>query len=210
MTDELISCLMAIRALRVASRTSAVAYRDTGKPLRQIAEELQVEWIVEGSVLYSGSRVRITAHLIEAATDRQLWARTYERDVSEILALQSSVASDIAAEVRVTLTTAERSRIGKTHRVDPEAYDAHLRGRHFWNKRTRDGLKRAADYFRAAIDGDPTYAPAYAGLADTRCSARSATTCFRQARRCLAPGPPRFGRSRSTTASRRPTRPSDT
>jgi TolB-like protein/tetratricopeptide (TPR) repeat protein len=167
MTDELISCLMAIRALRVASRTSAVAYRDTGKPLRQIAEELQVEWIVEGSVLYSGSRVRITAHLIEAATDRQLWARTYERDVSEILALQSSVASDIAAEVRVTLTTAERSRIGKTHRVDPEAYDAHLRGRHFWNKRTRDGLKRAADYFRAAIDGDPTYAPAYAGLADT-------------------------------------------
>ena len=167
MTDELISSLMSIGALRVASRTSAMAYRDTSKPLQQIAQELQVDWIVEGSVLHSGSRVRITAHLIEAATDRQFWSHTYEKDLSEVLALQSAVATDIATQVRVTVTTAERSRITRAHRVDPEAYDAYLRGRHFWNKRTREDLKRANGYFRAAIDKDPTYARAHAGLADT-------------------------------------------
>ena len=92
MTDELISCLMTIGALRVASRTSVMRYRDTQKPLPQIARELQVGWIVQGSVLQSGSRVRITAHLIEAATDRQLWGGTYEKDVAEVLSLQSAVA----------------------------------------------------------------------------------------------------------------------
>ena len=96
MTDELISCLMTIGALRVASRTSVMRYRDTQKPLPQIARELQVGWIVEGSVLQSGSRVRITAHLIEAATDRQLWGGTYEKDVAEVLSLQSAVATEIA------------------------------------------------------------------------------------------------------------------
>ena len=166
MTDELISCLMTIGALRVASRTSVMRYRDTQKPLPQIARELQVGWIVEGSVLQSGSRVRITAHLIEAATDRQLWGGTYEKDVAEVLSLQSAVATEIARGVRVTLTSAEQSSIATTRRVDPAAYDAYLRGRHFWNKRTREDLVRAADYFRLAIDGDPTYAPAYSGLAD--------------------------------------------
>ena len=166
MTDELISCLMTIGALRVASRTSIMAYRETLKSLRQIAQELNDQWIVEGSVLHSGSRVRITAHLIEGATDRQLWGRTYEKDAGEVLALQSEVALDIARDVRVTLTSAEQSSIGTARRVDPGAYDAYLRGRHFWNKRTREDLVRAADYFRAAIDRDPTYARAYAGLAD--------------------------------------------
>ena len=111
MTDELISCLMTIGALRVASRTSVMRYRDTQKPLPQIARELQVGWIVEGSVLQSGSRVRITAHLIEAATDRQLWGGTYEKDVAEVLSLQSAVATEIARGVRVTLTSAEQSSI---------------------------------------------------------------------------------------------------
>jgi TolB-like protein/Tfp pilus assembly protein PilF len=166
MTDELISCLMTIGALRVASRTSVMTYRDTQKSLPQIARELQVGWIVEGSVLQWGSRVRITAHLIEAATDRQIWGGTYEKDVAEVLSLQSAVATEIARAVRVTLTSAERSSIATARRVDPAAYDAYLRGRHFWNKRTREDLVRAADYFRAAIDRDPTYAPAYAGLAD--------------------------------------------
>jgi TolB-like protein len=166
MTDELISCLMKIEALRVASRTSVMAYRNAGKPLRHMAQELDVDWIVEGAVLQVEGRVRITAHLIDCATEKQLWAEAYERDLREILALQSEVATDIAGRI-VNIAAPERARVAKSRHVDPDAYDAYLRGRYFWNKRTRDDLKRANDYFRVAIDRDPTYAPAHAGLADT-------------------------------------------
>lgn len=166
MTDELIGCLMNIEALRVASRTSVMAYRGVPKPLRQIARELDVDWIVEGAVIESGGRVRITAHLIEGATETQRWAEEYEKDLRDVLALQSAVARDIAREIRVTVTAPEQSRLAKSRSVDPESYDAYLRGRHFVNKRSHDDLKRAVDYFRTAIDKDPTYAPAYAGLAD--------------------------------------------
>jgi TolB-like protein/Flp pilus assembly protein TadD len=167
MTDELISCLMKIDALRVASRTSVMAYKNTTKSLRQIAHELSVDWIVEGAVLHTGRRVRITAHLIDCATESQLWAETYEQDLSEILALQGEVARDIAGRIRVNVTAPEQSSMARSRPVDPEAYDAYLRGRYFWNKRGRDDLKRANAYFRSAIDSDPTYAPALAGLADT-------------------------------------------
>jgi len=166
MTDELIGCLMNIEALRVASRTSVMAYRGVPKPLRQIARELDVDWIVEGAVIESGGRVRITVHLIEGATETQLWAEEYEKDLRDVLALQSAVARDIAREIRVTVTAPEQSRLAKSRSVDPESYDAYLRGRHFVNKRSPDDLKRAVDYFRTAIDKDPTYAPAHAGLAD--------------------------------------------
>jgi serine/threonine-protein kinase len=167
MTDELISCLMRIEALRVASRTSVMAYRDAHKPLRQVGSELDVDWVVEGSVLQSGGRVRISVRLIESATERQFLAETYERDLSDVLYLQSEVAGDIAQRIRVHMTASERACIASRRQVDPHAYDAYLRARHFWNKRTRADLKRANDYFRSAIDKDPTWAPAYAGLADT-------------------------------------------
>lgn len=167
MTDELISCLMKIEALRVASRTSVMARADAGKPLRQIARELDVDWVVEGAVLQSDRRVRVTAHLIDGASETQLWSETYEKDLRDVLSLQSEVARDIARRIRVNVTAPERSRLAAFRQVDPDAYDAYLRGRYFWNKRTRGDLTRASDYFRSAIDRDPTYAPAHAGLADT-------------------------------------------
>jgi tetratricopeptide (TPR) repeat protein len=163
MTEELISCLMKIEALRVVSRTSVTAQSNRGKALQKIAAELSVDWIVEGAVLQADGRVRITAHLIDCATEKQLWTEAYERDRCDILALQSDVAADIARQIRVTATAP----ITALRRVDPEAHDAYLRGRYFWNKRTRDDLKRAIGYFQSAINKDPTYAPAHAGLADT-------------------------------------------
>ncbi len=166
MTDELISYLMKLEALRVSSRTSVMAYKGVSKPLRQIARELDARWVVEGSVLHSGGRVRITARLIEGATERHLWAETYEKDMRDVLALQSEVASDIAHAIRVKVTSPERARLAQFRPVHPEAYQDYLRGRHFWNTRTTDGLKRAREYFRQAIDKDPTYAPAHTGLAD--------------------------------------------
>jgi TolB-like protein/Tfp pilus assembly protein PilF len=167
MTEELISCLMRIEALRVASRTSVVAYRDTNRPLRQVASELGVEWVVEGAVMQSGRRVRITVRLIDGSSERQVWAETYDRDMSDVLDLQSAVARDVARHIRVHVSASEQAHMTTRRRIDPDAYDAYLRARHFWNKRTREDLRRANGYFRSAIDADPTYAPAYAGLADT-------------------------------------------
>jgi tetratricopeptide (TPR) repeat protein len=158
---------MKIEGLSVSSRTSIMVYRNAGKGPQQIARELNVDWIVEGAVVQSCGRVRITAHLIDGATEKQLWAETYEQDLCDVLALQSEVASDIARQIQVTVAPAAHWRAATSRRVDPDAYDAYLRGRHFWNKRTPDDLKRAIQYFRAAIDRDPTYAPAHAGLADT-------------------------------------------
>lgn len=167
MTDELIGRLMRIRSLRVVSRTSVMGYNRTVKPLRQIARELSVDWIVEGAVVQASGRVRITAHLIEAASENQLWSHEYEKDSHDVLALQSEVAGEIARQVSVTMTAPEQSNVSIVRSVDPEAYDAFLRGRHFLNKRTPADLHRATSYFQAAIDRDPTYAPAHAGLADT-------------------------------------------
>ena len=167
MTDELIGCLMKVGALRVAPRTSVMAYRGSSKTLREIARELDVDWVIEGAVLQSGGRVRLTVHLIDAATERQLWAEAYERDLSDVLELQSDLATEISRQIRVTVTAQERGRMASSRRVDPNAYDAYLRGRHFLNKRYRDDLRRAVDYFTVAIDRDPTYAPAHAGLADS-------------------------------------------
>ena len=167
MTDELIGCLMKIAALRVAPRTSIMVYRGTSRSLREIARELDVDWVVEGAVLQSDTKVRITVHLIEGANERQLWAEAYERDLQDVLALQSELASEIARRIRVTITAPEQRRIATSRRVDPDSYDAYLRGRHFLNKRFRDDLRRAIEYFTTAIDLDPTYAPAHAGLADS-------------------------------------------
>ncbi|HWZ75544.1 MAG TPA: tetratricopeptide repeat protein [Candidatus Sulfotelmatobacter sp.] len=167
MTDELITDLAQISALRVISRTSVMAYKGARKPLPQIARELNVDAVVEGSVLRSGDQVRITAQLIEASTDKHLWSQSYEGELRDTLALQSRVASAIADQIRINLTPREQAALKNVKVVNPEAYESYLKGRYFWNKRTADGLKAALAYFKQAIEEDPKYAKAYSGLADT-------------------------------------------
>ena len=166
MTDELINSLAKIEALRVISRTSAMTYKKANKPLPQIARELQVDRVVEGSVLKVGQQVRITVQLFDAKSDKQLWARSYERDLRDILTLQSDLASSIAREIQVKLTPGEKQRLASSRTVDPEAYLAYSYGRYYWNKRTADGFQKGIEHFQRAIAKDPSYAPAYAGLAD--------------------------------------------
>jgi len=156
-----------ISALRVISRTSAMAYKHVHRRLPEIARELNVEAVVEGTVLRSGERVRVTAQLIQVPDEKHLWAQSYEGDLQDTLALQNSIARAIATQIQVTLNPQEEIALKKSQPVKPEAYEAYLRGRYFWNKRTRDGLVRATDYFHHAIDTDPTYANAYSGLADS-------------------------------------------
>jgi len=167
MTDELISDLGQISALRVISRTSVMAYKHARKPLPQIARELNVDAVVEGTVLRSGDRVRITAQLIQAAADKHLWSQSYEGELRDTLALQNQVASAIADQIRINLNPQEQAALKNVRVVNPEAYESYLKGRYFWNKRTADGLMAALAYFNQAIDQDPKYAEAYSGLADT-------------------------------------------
>ena len=167
MTDELITDLAQISALRVISRTSVMVYKGARKPLPQIARELNVDAVVEGTVLHFGDQVRITAQLIEATTDKHLWSQSYEGEVRDTLALQSRVASAIADQIRINLTPREQAALKNTKVVNPEAYESYLKGRYFWNKRTADGLKAALAYFKQAVEEDPKYAKAYSGLADT-------------------------------------------
>jgi TolB-like protein/DNA-binding winged helix-turn-helix (wHTH) protein/Tfp pilus assembly protein PilF len=167
MTDELISDLGQISALRVISRTSVMAYKHAHKPLPQIARELNVDAVVEGTVLRSGDQVRITAQLIEAAADKHLWSQSYEGELRNTLALQNQVASAIADQIRISLNPQEQAALKTAKVVDPEAYQSYLKGRFFWNKRTADGLRAALAYFNQAIEEDPKYAQAYSGLADT-------------------------------------------
>jgi TolB-like protein/DNA-binding winged helix-turn-helix (wHTH) protein/Flp pilus assembly protein TadD len=167
MTDELISDLGQIRALRVISRTSVMAYKHARKPLPQIARELNVDAVVEGTVLRSGDQVRITAQLIEASTDKHLWSQSYQGELRDTLALQSKVARAVADQIRISLNPQEQAALKNVKIVNPQAYESFLKGRYFWNKRTADGLKVALAYFNEAIDEDPQYAQAYSGLADT-------------------------------------------
>jgi TolB-like protein/DNA-binding winged helix-turn-helix (wHTH) protein/Flp pilus assembly protein TadD len=167
MTDELITDLAQIGALRVISRTSVMVYKGAHKPLPQIARELNVDAVVEGTVLRSGDQVRITAQLIEAATDKHLWSQSYEGEVRDTLALQNRVAQAVADQIRINLTPQEQAALKNVKVVNPEAYESYLKGRYFWNKRTADGLRAALAYFNQAIEEDPKYARAYSGLADT-------------------------------------------
>jgi TolB-like protein/Flp pilus assembly protein TadD len=165
-TDALITDLARIRSIDVISRTTAVHYKGTKKTLPQIARELSVDAVVEGTVALSGDRVRVDAQLIHAATDRHLWANWYQRDLRDILALQSDVARAIVAEVRAEITAQEQLGLATTRTINPEAYEAYLKGRYLSNKVTPDGILRGIEYFREAIEKDPNYALAYAGLAD--------------------------------------------
>jgi len=165
MTEELITDLAKIGALRVISRTSVMQYKGVRKPLPEIARALNVDAVVEGSVERSGNRVRVTAQLIEAATDRNLWAESYERDLRDVLDLQSEMARAIANEIKIKLTPREQARLARSRPVDPEAHELYLRGRYYQEKRTQEGLKRAMGYFEQAIEKDPNYALGYAALA---------------------------------------------
>lgn len=167
MTEALITDLAKISSLKVISRTSVLRYKGVARPLKEIGRELGVDALVEGSVLQADNRIRITAQLIHAATDEHLWAESYDRDLHDILALQSEVARAIAAEIEAVMTPDERSRLTETRTIAPAAYEAYLKGRFHWNKRTWQSLVSARDYFLETIELEPDWAPAYAGLADT-------------------------------------------
>jgi TolB-like protein/DNA-binding winged helix-turn-helix (wHTH) protein len=167
MTEELITQLGQIRSLRVISRTSVMTYIGSHKPLAEIARELHVDAVVEGSVLRSGNQVRVTAQLIAVPADRHIWAQSYTGDLGDTLGLQSRVASAIAGQIRTTLEPREQAALAKSKVVNPDAYVAYLKGRYFWNKRSRDGLGKAIAYFTRAVEIDPNYAKAYSGLADS-------------------------------------------
>ncbi len=167
MTEALITDLSKISALKVISRTSVMHYKGSNKPLPEIARELNVDGIIEGSVLRAGDRVRITAQLIYAPTDSHLWADSYERDLRDVLALQEEVATNIAGQVQVVVTPQERRRLAARHSVNPEAYQAYLKGRYYWSQRTPESVHKGMEQFRQAIALDPGYAPPHSGLADS-------------------------------------------
>ena len=167
MTDALITRLAQISTLRVISRTSVMTYKNVHRPLAEIARDLNVDAVVEGSVSRAGERIRVTAQLIDVRNDKQLWGGSYDEDIRDALVLQSRVTRAIAGQIRATLNPQERLTLAKSRTVDPDAYEAYLKGRYFWNKRTGEGLRTAIDYFRRAITIDPSYAEAYAGLADS-------------------------------------------
>jgi TolB-like protein/DNA-binding winged helix-turn-helix (wHTH) protein/Flp pilus assembly protein TadD len=167
MTDQLIATLGQISALRVISRTSVMGYKGARKPLPQIARELNVDAVIEGSIMRSGGQMRITAQLIEASVDKHLWAQSYDGEMRDALALQSRVARAIAEEIRINVKPKEQAALKNVKAVNPDAYEAYLKGRYFWNKRTADSLKKAKEYFEEAVAKAPDYAQAYSGLADT-------------------------------------------
>jgi TolB-like protein/DNA-binding winged helix-turn-helix (wHTH) protein len=169
MTDELITDLAKIGALRVISRTSVMRYKGTKKGLPEIARELNVDGIIEGSVVRSGQRVRITAQLLYGPTDRHLWAETYERDLGDVLSLQSEVAQTIAQQVRAQITPQQQANLRSARAVNPEAYDSYLRGRYYLSNQFTavQPLNVAKGYFEEALRQDPEFALAYSGLADS-------------------------------------------
>ena len=169
MTDELITDLAKLSALRVISRTSVMRYKGTKKGLPEIARELNVDAIVEGSVMRSGNRVRITAQLLHAPTDKHLWAETYERDLGDVLKLQNDVAQAIAQQVRAQVTPQQQARLRAARTVNPEAYEAYLRGRYYMTNQftMAQPLNMAKSYFEESIRKDPGFALAYSGLADS-------------------------------------------
>jgi TolB-like protein/DNA-binding winged helix-turn-helix (wHTH) protein/Flp pilus assembly protein TadD len=166
MADSLRQSLEGIGALRVISRTSSMYCRGSNKALPEIARQLNADAVVDGSVLRTGKRVRISVELIQTASDTQIWGGSYDRDLKDIFALQAEVAQKIADEIRGTLTAPDRARLARRRTPDTDAYFAYSKGRFFWNKRTEVDLKRAIGYFQQAIEKDPNYALAYDGLAD--------------------------------------------
>jgi serine/threonine protein kinase/tetratricopeptide (TPR) repeat protein len=169
MTDELITDLAKISAIRVISRTSVMQYKGTQKSVGQIAKELGVDAVIEGTVLRSGNRVRITAQLVAATAERHIWAESYERNLSDVLLLQNEVARTIAQQIRVQLTPQQQAQFATNRPLQPEAHEAFLKGKYFANRLSPDGIDKAIHYFNEAINADPTYGLAYAEMAETYC-----------------------------------------
>src|SRR6266576_3707934 len=165
--DEILTRLAKVADLKVISRTSTQHFKSTPENLPQIAKQLGVAHILEGSVQKSNDQVRVNVQLINALTDAHLWADTYDRKLTDIFAVESEIAKTIAETLQARLTGSEKSSIAKTPTVNPEAYELYLKGRFFWNKRTGDDLRKSIDYFERAIAKDPGYALAYAALADS-------------------------------------------
>ena len=162
LTDALITDLAKMGPLRVTSRTSVMRYLGTKKSIKEIGRELNVDAVVEGTVTLAGSRVRVTAQLIQVSTDMHLWADSYEREVSQILDLQRALATDIARRINVFVKPIDRVRV-----VKPEAYGLYLKGLYAFHQYSNRGWQQAIEHFKGAIVDDPEFAPAYAGLADT-------------------------------------------
>ena len=165
-TDELIASLARISGLAVTSRTSIMSYKGTKKRLPEIARELGVDFVLEGSLARREGSIRLSAQLIEADSDKHLWAQTYERPIRDISSLEGEVTQAIAKAVHVGLTPPEESRLADARPIAPAAYEGYIRGRHLWNKRDKESLRKAISEFQSAIDADPLYARAYAGMAD--------------------------------------------
>jgi TolB-like protein/DNA-binding winged helix-turn-helix (wHTH) protein/Tfp pilus assembly protein PilF len=168
LTEELITQLGRLHPeqLGVIARTSVMGYKRSDKRVDQIARDLSVQYVLEGSVRRTPDRLRITAQLIAVADQSHLWAQVYDRNPQDVLTVEDDVALAVANEIQVQLSPHQQTDLARGRTVNPEAYEAYLKGRYFWNKRTPDGLKRSADYFQVAIAKDPNYALAYAGLAD--------------------------------------------
>jgi len=170
LTDALITELARFPGLRVISRTSVLQYRNRPKPVAEVARELGVETLVEGSVVRQGDRVRVTAQLIDARRDRHLWAESYDRDVRDVLRLQAEVAANVARRVRVMLSPEDRAELQTQGSVDPVAFDEAMRGRALWDKRSEAALEEAVRHYRAAVERDPGFAAAWSGLAGAYCA----------------------------------------
>ena len=166
MTDGLITVLGRIGALRVIRQTSVMQYKGARKPLDQIARELNVDAVLEGTLARSGTRILITARLVGTRPEKHLWADSYDRELGDVLAVQQEVARAVAVQVRIVLTPQEKARLAGARQIPPQVYELYVKGRYFWNRRTQEGLKKAIDYFQQAIDKDPNCALAHAGLAD--------------------------------------------
>jgi TolB-like protein/DNA-binding winged helix-turn-helix (wHTH) protein/Flp pilus assembly protein TadD len=167
MTDALTTNLAHIQSLRVISRSSAMHYKNSGELLAKIAQDLEVDAVVEGSVVRAGNRVRINTQLIEASTDRHIWAGSFEREMPDVLTLQDDAARSIATQIAANLTQEDKVRLKDAKTVNPAAYEAYLKGAYFFGKETGEGFEKAREYYEQSIHLDPAYAPAYVGLAET-------------------------------------------
>ena len=166
MTEALIDQLAKLRALRIISRTSAMQFKGTTKSLRDVATLLNVDAVLEGSIVKSGDRVRVSADLVHVPTERHVWVDSFDGNLGDLLALQADVAQRIAREIQIQLTPQEQAGFGFVRPANAAAEEAYLQGRYYWNKRTDDGFQKALDYFRRAASIDPSFARAYAGQAD--------------------------------------------
>jgi TolB-like protein/tetratricopeptide (TPR) repeat protein len=169
LTEEMIAQLGKLNPerLTVIARGSVAKYKGSSLAANQIGAELHADYLIQGSVRRASDRVRITVQLIQVRDQTDLWAESYDRQLEDILVLQDSVARTIANQIHITLTPGQQAGLPSPRKVDPEAYDAYLKGRYYWNKRTADGMQKAVIYFQRAIDKDPAYGAAYSGLADS-------------------------------------------